>query len=247
MIETVGPRMTKFNLADVRIEAAAIIQRACDHLEQTKAQAREILDQARAEAQTLRQRAQSEGYQTGHAQGLEQGSKEGQEQGLAQAKKEFTEQSQQLRSTLENILVNFETQRDHFLAQAHQDLLALALAIAAKITHHQVNIDPQVALNNVKSVVGLVHSRSSVLLKMNPKDIERYELLDQQQAEKILNSQHIKVIQDENIEIGGCVLQTENGVVDAQISTQLQNLVRQLAPDMEQAVKSWAGNTINQP
>jgi flagellar assembly protein FliH len=243
VIEGSNPRMTRFNLTDVRMEAAAIIQRACDQLDAAKQQAQEIVEQAKTQVEGTRQQAQAEGFQTGHAQGVVEGKKEGRQQALEEARKEFAEQNRQLRANLEQVFSHFEAERNHLMAQAHQDLLALALAIARKVTYRHLEIDPGLVIDNVKTAVNLVASRSLVEVKMNSKDIEQFELLDGEKAGKLLNLDHIKIIKDGNVEAGGCVITTNNGKIDAQVSTQLQNLIHQLAPVMEQQVKTWASDS----
>jgi flagellar assembly protein FliH len=242
LIEGSSPRVSRFNLTDVRVEGAGILQRACDRLEEAKKEAAAIVDQARGEAQAVREQARAEGFQAGHDAGVLEGKTHGRQEGLDEARKEFAAQNIQLRTNLEQIFGRFESERNHLMGQAHQDLLALSLAIAHKITYRQVAIDPGLVLENVKAAVNLVASRSGVEVKMNPKDIERFELLDAEQAGKLLNLGHVKIIGDETVENGGCVITTNNGKIDAQVSTQLQNMIHQLAPIMESQVKTWAGN-----
>lgn len=242
MIESSSPRISRFNLTDVREEANGIIKRACDELEAAKTQAQVILEQARQEGEAIRRQAQAEGFASGHAEGMEVGKKDGHQQGLENARAEFAEQNRQLRAELEELFTRFEAERNHLIAQAHQDLLALALAIAQKITHRQIEIDPGFVLDNAKAAVHLVASRSGVEVRMNPKDLDRFELLDAEKAGKLLGLEHVKVIKDEVVECGGCVIGTNNGKIDAQVSTQLQNLIHQLAPLMEQQTRTWAAN-----
>jgi len=239
MIGGLDAKVTKFTFADVRVEAATIIQRACDQLDRAKEEAQNIIEQGKTQAAQAFTQAQKDGYQAGFEQGLAEGRKQGNEQGLEQAKATFTEQAAQLRTTLEEVLKEFQEERNHLMVQAHQDLLALALALAVKVTRRQLQIDPQIVLENIKAAIRLVSSRTRVILKMNPTDIDRYNLMDPEKAQKFLNMDHIKVVKDETVEVGGCIIETENGQIDAQVSTQLENLIRQMAPAMEQTVKTW--------
>jgi len=246
-IEGLGAKVAKFNLMDIRAEAAAIIQRACDQLDRAKEEARSIVEQAKIEVEQAKTQAREEGYRSGHEQGLIEGRNEGVAQGLEQAKTEYTEQASQLRAALDAVLHTFEAERNHFMVQAHQELLALALAMAVKITRRQLQIDPEIVLENVKAAVNLVGSRSTVVVGMNPSDIDRFNLLDPEKAEKLLGLQQVKIVPNDTVEAGGCVVRTENGAIDAQVSTQLQNLIHQLAPAMEQTVKAWTSGANQAP
>ncbi len=244
VVESLKPKITKFNFCDVRAEAAGIIQRACDQLDRAKAEAKEIIEQARKEAEEIRQSVRAEGFQEGFNQGLAEGKKEGTDQAFAQAQKDFAAQNQQIRTMLENLLRTFEDERDHLITQSHQDLLALALAIAGKITHEQIKIDPQIVLENVRSAVKLVASRSAVQVRMNPSDIDRFGLIDPEEAEKLLHLKHVRIVKDPSVEEGGCVVATDHGTIDGQVTTQIDNMIRQLSPAMEETIKKWSGDSV---
>jgi flagellar assembly protein FliH len=248
MVSGLGARFTKFNLADVRVEADHMLQLARDEAERIKAQARDELHQAGEQAEVLRRNAHKEGFQQGYTEGLESGKKQGSEQAYAQtfeeAKKEFADQNRGVLDSLSALFTTFETERDHIIAQAQQELLALALTVAARVTHHQLTIDDQIVLENIKAAVSLVSSRSSVIVKINPTDLKRFELMDAEKAQKLLNVRHVEVIGDETVDIGGCVVQTENGSIDAQVSNQLETIIRQLAPAMEETVRRWSAKPV---
>jgi flagellar assembly protein FliH len=242
VVEGLGPRAVRFNLSDVRAEAAAILRRSCDQLDRAEKEAAAILEKARAEGEAIKQRAREEGFRAGQAEGMAEGTKIGRAEALEQGRKEYAGQNAALRTGLEKTLAAFESERNHLMAQAHQDLLALALAMAVKITRRRLAIEPAMVLDNVKSAVNLVGSRSVVEIRVNPEDVDRFELMDPDQAHSLLGLQSITIVKDAAVETGGCVVTTLNGKIDAQVSTQLQNLIRQMAPAMAEAVKAWSSD-----
>jgi len=232
--------MMKFSFSDIRAEADEILRQARGELDRAHAEAREIIERAKIQVEGTRQEAQAEGFQSGYKQGLSEGTQKGREQGLEQAKKDFSEQNVRLRGALESLLRTFESDRNHLMAQAHQDLLALALAMAAKVTRRQLQADPDLGLEIIKNAVGLVGSRSAVTIRVNPDDADRFEVLDPELAKSTFGLEQVKVVKDASVEAGGCVVATDNGSIDAQVSTQLDNLIGQLAPALEASVKAWA-------
>ncbi len=244
MVTGLGTKVSHFNLTDVEAEASRIRQQAIAEADQLKAQADEFMRQTQMKAKILLEDAQKEGFQKGYTEGFEEGKKQGTEQAYLdageQAKKEFAEQSKQIRNLLTTVFGSFDSERDQFIAQAQQELLTLALAIAVRITHRQVELDPQIVLENVKSAINLVSSRSEVVLKLNPADLERFKSLDNGNSEQLFNSRHVKIIADETVASGGCIVKTENCTIDAQIKTQIDNIIRQLAPASADTVLKWS-------
>jgi flagellar assembly protein FliH len=252
LVAGLGAKLSHFNLTDVETEASRIRQQAIAQADQIKAQADELLRQTQLKAKTILENAQKDGFQKGYTEGLEEGKKQGSEQAYLdtceQAKKDFSEQSQQIRNLLTAVFGSFDNERDQFIAQAQQELLTLALALAVRITHRQIELDPQVVLENVKSAIDLVSSRSEVVLKINPADIDRFKLLDNGNSNQLFSTRHVKIVADDSIASGGCIVKTENTTVDAQIATQIDNIVRQLAPACAETIAQWsepAGETQN--
>ena len=140
------------------------------------------------------------------------------------------------------LIDTFQGEREYLLAEAHQQLIALAIAIASKIIHKQVQIDSNIAMENLKSAIELIADKSSVVVRMNPQDIERLNLLAPSQAEKLTGLTHINIHSDDTVEPGGCVIATNSGNIDTQISTQIEKIVDQLAPDMKESIENWSNN-----
>lgn len=251
LVEGMTAKFSRFNLADVREEAAHILRQARQQADELKAQADKLLEQANADAMEIRQSAQKEGFEQGYTLGLEEGKKQGFEKSHTESfelsQKEFANQIQQVHSALTNTLTQFEAERDQMITSAQQDLLALALAVAVKITHKQFEVDPSVVMENVKTAVGLVASRSSIVLRMNPVDMERFETFDAEKLQQLFNLQHVRMIKDDTVEIGGCIVQTDNGKIDAQLTTQIHNIIKHLAPAMTETINQWLATPEKEP
>ena len=68
---------------------------------------------------------------------------------------------------------------------------------------------------------------NEIRLKLNPADIEELN----ETTKNLIHSgsfNKIKIEPDERIELGGCLIETEIGNVDSRISTQLNEMQRQL-------------------
>jgi len=236
-------RTSRFNLVDIEVEAKNIVARANAELDRAKAEARDLLEAARAEAEVLHENAREEGYKVGYdealVKGFEDGRQTGHDQALDESRKTFTQQANELRIALLELLSSFNRQRHGLISGAQQDLLALALAISEKVTRQHIDADPTRITASMKSAVELVASRSVVHIRMNPREMERLNLFDEATAKTLFGLAQVKFIADETVEPNGWIVQTAGGEIDGQVSTQVTRIVEQLAPNRADDVARW--------
>lgn len=118
--------------------------------------------------------------------------------------------------------------RDDFLSRHEAELVKLAVAIAKKIIGHSVDIDSGAALQTVKEALKSVRSVRRVTVKVNP--IDETTLREQVGTLKMLSSEvsDFVIIGNPSIEVGGCIVESDLGIIDAQISTQLASIEKAL-------------------
>jgi flagellar assembly protein FliH len=243
LVESMNAKISIFNVTDIREEADRMIRHAADEARTLKAQADEALKLAQAQAVEIKLAAQKQGFDEGYTLGLEEGKKQGSETAyadtFAQAKKDFTAQIQQVQTALSASLEKFEAERDQMIIAAQQELLALALAVAVKVTHKQFEVDPSVVAENVKAAIGLVASRTSAILRMNPGDMDKFENLNADKLKELYNLRHVRMVKDDAVDAGGCIVQSDNGQIDAQLVTQIESIIAHLAPAMTDTIRRW--------
>ncbi|GAB6281326.1 MAG: FliH/SctL family protein [Ignavibacterium sp.] len=152
------------------------------------------------------------------------------EEGYTKAKKELElEYNNKLIKKTEEyyeILSNFEEKLNIYEKTFDEVIAKLSLKIADKVIRSEVanrNVVEEIIKEASKKIIGA----NDVIIKINPKD---YELITENGNDKILNKSFnkIKFEPTEAIEIGGCIIESAIGNVDAQISTQLNEIERRL-------------------
>ena len=145
----------------------------------------------------------------------EQATKEGYEKGITIAQDALSE----LKTNIEEFLDYKNTMYD----KISDDILDIAIKVAEKIIKKEVETDKSVLSCIVKDALkSLAKGENKIILKVNPTDVEYAKevvptLLPSSQAEaKIL------VTGDKEVEEGSAVIETSNGIIDANISTQLE-------------------------
>lgn len=221
--ESVPAAAAGFNLRDLEREGREILRRA-------REQAEALVRLAERRASQLADDARREGLESGRAEGHAAGLKEGREQGRAEGLAECRQATATVAAALDALVAEFGARREALVKQAEQDLLRLAVAVAARIVRREVKADPGGAARRaVVEAVSLAAERSRVSVRVNPADLA---VLGEAQAElagRFADLGGLEILGEESVERGGCRVLTPGGEVDMQIGTQLDRIERLLA------------------
>jgi type III secretion protein L len=115
-------------------------------------------------------------------------------------------------------------QREDFLAKHEAELVKLAVAIARRIIGPSLEMNPGTVLQTAKEALRGVRSERRIIIKVNPSDEDA--LREQAASLKMLGAEmgELVIIGNPSIEPGGCIVESDLGVIDAQISTQLASI-----------------------
>lgn len=173
-----------------------------------------IVEEARAGAIEVSERARSEGKDAGH------------NEGLAAAEREMEEMLATMRSLIDMARV----ERHKIIEGAEPEIVKLAMGIAEKILHKAVDVDREIVISISKAAIAELVDRESITVRVNPIDLERMK----QHRDSMLalgETKHMRVIEDQRVDPGGVVVETEAGTLDAKISTQVEEAKRVLRLD----------------
>jgi flagellar assembly protein FliH len=213
-----------FSLRDVENHAKAMLVRA-------REQAEALLAAAQQEGEVIRQQAYEEGLVEGRRDGRKQGELEGTKAGAQQALAEHQEQLATLVATLSTAAVEFDASRRELEAAGLSEVVALAAAIARRVTKRQGMIDSHVLAENLKEVMTLVAHAADVRVAIHP--IQKQVLDDALPRLRMAWPQlkHLEIIPDASVAPGGCRIHTARGQVDGDLDAQLDRVVGELLPD----------------
>jgi flagellar assembly protein FliH len=109
------------------------------------------------------------------------------------------------------------------------DILEISVNIAKKIIKKEVETDPQVLINTIIDVLKTVSKNEpKINIRVRPQAVTYVkDTLPDITYQQGIDSK-INIISDPSVEEGGCVLQTNNGIVDASIDTQIEIIKKAL-------------------
>ncbi len=188
----------------------APVSYAYEHLEPSQAPPRDaaarLLAQASAEAEQIRERARSEGY--------EQGRVAGHEHGLAEIVRAA--------SALDEAAQGIDALRVEVAEAVEEDAIELALTLAGKILAGAFHARPELVVEIVQGALRRISDRRRITVLVNPADLDVVrgalgELTAQGSGVEVCDLQS-----DERVGVGSAIVRTAEGEVDASVGTQLE-------------------------
>lgn len=166
---------------------------------------RNLVSRAREEADSIRESALKEGYQAG----------------LQQAENDM----QKFRESL----TQFMNAPNDVYGYIAPDILEISVDIAKKIIKKEVESDPQVLINTIVDVLKTVSKNEpKINIKVKPQAVQFIKDTLPNITYQYGIDAKINIVADPSIEEGGCIFQTNNGIVDASIDTQLEIIKKAL-------------------
>ncbi len=168
------------------------------------------------EIEQMHEEARRSGYETGLA--------EGKAAAEAEAKKAAKENAELFGALINNL--------QGALAEAEQsvaeEMLALAIEIAAQITRGSINANTELLLPIIReAIASLPLHHAHLTLRLNPTDAEHIRA---QLAEQFTQTS-TQIVEDREISPGGCLLQAGTSEIDATIETRWKRVLEAIGTE----------------
>ena len=147
----------------------------------------------------------------------------GRREAEAEAQQRFAATMQSTADRLAQAVKQLADIRPRLCREAEADLLRLAMAIAQRILHRQLNIDPTALEALVKVSLDRLGRQEQVGVRVSPALRETVQAILAR-----LSSRPIDVNGDANLEPGSIIFETNRGQLDASIPSQLDEIERGL-------------------
>jgi len=133
--------------------------------------------------------------------------------------KEAEEEFRYLLEQIDNRMIDYEKQFENLIVN-------LSLEVSKKIVRREIQLDSPIE-TVLREAMRKILGANNVKIKIHPDDLKKISADGDKSFLKDESFDRIKFEEDERIEQGGCVIETEIGNVDSRISTQLNELKRQ--------------------
>ncbi len=106
--------------------------------------------------------------------------------------------------------------------QAESDLVRLAVAIARRILHRELSIDPDALLGLTKAALSKIDGREIQTIRTHPDNVALLGRILEQNR----NQRKIEISGDARLDRGALVIETARGQMDASVETHLEEIER---------------------
>lgn len=195
----------------------SIINRAKD---EAKGISDTIIQSTLKDCAAMREKAEQEAA-AAHQNALQEGYREGYDAGYAEGYDEIKDQAQTAIHDTLQALGTLKEAYERLNREYERSLSNLAVDIAAKILGSKLEQDPLVMAPLVKNALAAAKGKKWITVGISDK---MPQLIEQLQADSLLASQEHLTIQAQELPLGGCMVETDENVIDASIWTQLETL-----------------------
>lgn len=221
-------------------------------LDAARAESSKLIDDATRDAESLLRDAQERALaliddaqrrvaqieDDARSQGFEQGSSDG--RAAAQAEME------EMLETMQGLVEMARIERHKIIEGAEPEIVRLSVAIAERVLNQHVAVDSDAVLEMTRAAITRLVNRETVTVRVNPGDIATMR----QHRDKLMamnDIDNLRVIEDQRVDRGGVLIETDAGTIDAKISTQLREVRRLLAVEDAMSVSESSGPAIINP
>jgi flagellar assembly protein FliH len=193
-------------------------------LEAIRAEAEAIRLKAIQDAERIREQARREGYQRGYDEGYHDGTREAHQHADAELQRTL----ETLRAQLQQVIESVHAQHKAYLQHAESQMLELVLEVARKVVREELKLQPAHVLAIVRDALRRVQGIGRLRIRANPLDVDLLRQNRPSLLQVVEGIEGIEIVEDRRVDQGGCIIETEQGVYDARIRTQLGEIERAL-------------------
>lgn len=182
-------------------------------------QAKNIIEQAKEEEKIIKKQAEDSGFQDGFDTGKKEGYKQGYEQGMQEIKG-VKEHAQQL-------LQSAHQESRQYIEKTRQEIIDLACLMARNIIHFNIDTKDESIIEMVKNALRHAEERKQIIIRSHP---DCYLMLQSNlhQFKKICPNAIFTFLEDKEIKGKGCIIESEEQVINLEIDHQLENIMSAL-------------------
>jgi flagellar assembly protein FliH len=162
------------------------------------------------------QEVQEKAYEEAHSLGMEEGRTEGE--------KKFAEEVNNQLKKLSEMLRSLESLKKDLITQNESLIVELAFHLGRTIAMDHIETNPDRILPVLSKIMDALQADDEVRIRLAEEDVKDIEKLQAYMHEEFENLQKVKFVGDPNMAVGGCIVESAFGQIDASIEERVQRL-----------------------
>jgi flagellar assembly protein FliH len=118
--------------------------------------------------------------------------------------------------------------RQAWLCHWEQTAVRLAAKMAQRVVRRELSQTPQITVELVREALELAAGSSRVKISLHPDDFDALSGQIDRLIKEIARAAEAEIVPDLTVSLGGCRVETSQGLIDQQIETQLERIIAEL-------------------
>lgn len=163
---------------------------------------------------------QEKAYKIAYELGLKEGSDK--------AEHSMAEKIEQQLKTFDELLLKIHNLKEEIAYQNEAHIVRLAFEIAKKIALDHIQEHPEAVVNVIKKAIEAAQSEEEATVFVANEQLEYNEKLKQQKGRDFEFLKKIKLQSSDQVSVGGCIIESNFGVIDARVSERIEKIWNEL-------------------
>jgi len=147
-----------------------------------------------------------------------------------------------LNQLMATVAATLETHRDQIRQTGEEDTVRLAVAMAREIIHHETLLRPDLVEAILSKTLTMACGQEKTKVRAHPQDCGTIRKLQQAMAPDEDSRGTLHLNPDPAMERGGCLVETDFGIIDARIDQQLATIAEELSAALVDVKAAHRGN-----
>ena len=189
---------------------------------------KDAMEKAKKQVNEIKSNAKKEGYDTGFEEGFKKGKDA--------AKEEFSP----FLNTTQCLIEELSGFRKEMYEKVEREMMEMVITLTKKIIHFELSTRESAVQDMIRLAVQSVLNRESMVIKIHPTDKEYAESFRPELLHIFSEIKNIDFVTNSGITRGGCVIETNFGVIDARIEKLEEQIDRilNLSPNPPENLKA---------
>ncbi len=162
--------------------------------------------------------------QVAYAKGKEAGFREGHSAGSGESDTRYEATIDEVQRRISGILLDIEESKRSLFRDAEHLVLKLAFEMARKIVGREISIDREIVCSVLKRALDYIGDRERIVVRVAPEDLETVTGRREFWFPISERLSDITIEPDGRVEPGGCMIDSNSGMVDARLGVQFGEL-----------------------
>lgn len=159
-----------------------------------------------------------------HEAGKQEGIAEGEKRGFDAADKKFNAEVTKLKDQTAKYFQQFEASKKEMLNNLEHILLKFCMELTKKIVACELTTNPDIVIAAIKKALTMIADREKILIRVAPGDMETASGQKDFLSSVTERLENVQIEADSRITKGGCIVESNSGMVDARMGVQLDEV-----------------------